>query len=139
MTKNSFVAEVTLKSDAKCKRKLTCGFKYRVRNLVSFHPTTQKFENFFSMGSFCPKYTRFELQKYRAVTFHSTDHWCKIWINPGLVVSKIGWEIGWTFIRAQDSLKNFTLMSSFYAKHIIFQQENFTEIMCRDTEGWCKV
>ena len=41
---------MTLKSDAKFKEKLTCDFKYDMRNLVSFHPTTQKSENFFSMG-----------------------------------------------------------------------------------------
>ena len=51
---------MTLKNDAKFKEKLTCGFKYDMRNLVNFHPTT---ENFTSMGSFCPKYIRFELKK----------------------------------------------------------------------------
>ena len=33
---------MTLKSDAKFEEKLTCGFKCDMRNLVSFHPTTQK-------------------------------------------------------------------------------------------------
>ena len=33
---------MTLKSDAKFKEKLTCGFKYDMKNLVNFHPTTQK-------------------------------------------------------------------------------------------------
>ena len=64
---------MTLKSDAKFKEKLTFGFKYEMRNLVNFYPTTQKSENFTSMGSFCPKYTRFELQKHRRVTFHDTE------------------------------------------------------------------
>ena len=64
---------MTLKSDAKFKEKLTGGFKHEMRNLVKFHPTTQKSENFFSMGSFCPNYTRFELQKYRRVIFHDTE------------------------------------------------------------------
>ena len=45
------------------KEKLTCGFKYDLRNLVNFHPTTQKSENFTPMGYFCPKYMRFELKK----------------------------------------------------------------------------
>ena len=62
-----------LKNDAKIKEKLTCGVKYDMRNLVNFHSTTQKSENFFLMGSFCPKYTRFELQKYRGVIVHDTD------------------------------------------------------------------
>ena len=43
---------MTLKSDAKFKEKLTCDFKYDMRNLVNFYPTTQKSENFFSMALF---------------------------------------------------------------------------------------
>ena len=61
---------MTLKNDAKFK---TCVFNYDKRNLVNFHPTTQKSENVFSMCFFCPKYTRFELQKYRGVIFHDTE------------------------------------------------------------------
>ena len=44
-------------------------------NLVNFYPTTQKSENFFSMGSFCPKDTRFDPQKYRGVIFHGNEQW----------------------------------------------------------------
>ena len=65
-----------------------------MRNLVNFHPTTQKSENFFSIGSFCPKYTRFQLQKNRGVTVHDTEQWCKTFINSDLVVSKMAWGIG---------------------------------------------
>ena len=36
---------MTLKSDAKFKEKLTCGFKYDMKNLVNSHRTTQKSEN----------------------------------------------------------------------------------------------
>ena len=53
---------MTLKKDVKFKEKLTCGFKHDMRNLVNFHPTTQKSENFTLMGSFCPKYMKFELK-----------------------------------------------------------------------------
>ena len=62
-----------LKSDAKFKEKLTCAFKCDMRDLVNFHLTTQKSENFLWMGSFYPKFTRFELQKYRGVIFHDTE------------------------------------------------------------------
>ena len=55
---------MTLKSDAEFKEKLTCGFKCDMRNLVKFHPTTQKSKYFTLMGYFCPKYMRFELKKY---------------------------------------------------------------------------
>ena len=63
----------TLMNDAKFKEKLTCGFKYDMRNLVNFHPAPQKFESFTLMGYFCPKYMRFELKKYREVIFHDTE------------------------------------------------------------------
>ena len=96
---------MTLKSDAKFKDKLTCGFKYDIRNLVNFHPTTQKAENFTSKSYFCPKCRRFELKIYRGVIFDDTEQWFKIWINPDLVVSKMAWGIGWTFIRAFKSEK----------------------------------
>ena len=64
---------MTLKSDAKFKGKLNCGFKYDMMNLENFYPTTQNSENIFFRGSFCPKYPRFELQKYRGVIFHYTE------------------------------------------------------------------
>ena len=56
-----------------------------------------------------------------------------------LVVSKMAWGIGWTFITALKSLKNCTLMDSFCPKDIMFQLENFKGIMCHDTEDWCKI
>ena len=37
-------------------------------NLVNFHSNIQKSENFFLMDSFCLKYKRFELQKYKGVS-----------------------------------------------------------------------
>ena len=43
---------MTLKSDAKFKEKLTCGLKHDMRNLVNFHPSTQKSEDFTSMDIF---------------------------------------------------------------------------------------
>ena len=63
---------MTLKSDAKFKEKLTCGFKYDMNDLVNIHPTTQKSESFTSMGYFCPKYMSFEPKKYRGVIFLET-------------------------------------------------------------------
>ena len=65
---------MTLKSDAKFNEKLTCSFKHDIRNLVNFHPTTQKSENFTSMGYFCPKYMRFELKNTEKVSFMTQDN-----------------------------------------------------------------
>ena len=107
---------MTLKSDAKFEEKLAFSFKYDMRNLVNLQPTTQKSEDFTSMGSFC-------LKKYRRSMFHGTEQWCKIWINPDLVVSKMAWGIGWIFIRTLKSFKNCTLI-----KIKIKWQNNFKKI-----------
>ena len=64
---------MALKNDAKFEEKLTLGSKNNMRNLVNFHLTTQKSENFTSIGYFRPKYMRFELKKYRGVIFHDTE------------------------------------------------------------------
>ena len=37
--------------------------------------TTQKSEKFTSMDYVCLKYMRFELKKYRGVTFHDAEQW----------------------------------------------------------------
>ena len=129
---------MTLKSDAKFKGQLTCGFKHGMMNFMNFHPTSQKSKNLSLMGYFCPKYMKFELQKYRGVIFHDTEQWYKIWIKSDLVVSKMTWGSGWTFIRALKSLKNCTIMGSFCSKHIICQLENFRR-MCHETAEWCKI
>ena len=85
------------------------------------------------------------------------------------MVSKMTWGIGWTFIRAPESLKNCTLMGSFFPKHIMFSKikgkltcslknditfalwpdpfvqslQRFrwesTEELSHDTKEWCKV
>ena len=118
--------------DAKFKENLSRGFKYDMRNLVNFHPTTQKSET--SISCFCPKYVRFELKKCRGVVFHDTKLWWKIWIKPDLAISKMAWAIGWTFIRALKSQKNCTLMDSFCPNHIMFRLEHFRGTMFHDTE-----
>ena len=130
---------MTLKGDAKLKEKMTCSFKYDLRDLVNFHPTTLKCEISFSMVSFSPKYTLLELRKYRGVIFHDIEQWYKIWINPDIVVSKMAWGIGWAFIRALKYLKNCTLTRSFCPMYIMFQPENFVGIMCCDIAGWWKI
>ena len=64
---------MTLKSDAKFKEKLTCGFKYDVTNLTNSHPTTQKSENFFSMDSGCPKCIMLQLENFIGIMCHGTE------------------------------------------------------------------
>ena len=78
---------MTLKKNAKSKEKLTCGFK--------FHPTTQKSEKFHFDGLFLSKvYKVWAKKKSEKLSFMTLKQWCKIWINAGLVVSKMAWGIG---------------------------------------------
>ena len=130
---------MTLNSDAKFKEKLICGFKYDMRNFVNFHPTIQKSKNFTLMGYFCPKYMRFELKKIQRSYLSWQWTVMQNLNNPDLAVSKMAWGIGWTFTGAPKSLKNCTLMSCFCPKHIMFQLENVSGIMCHNTEGCCKI
>ena len=58
-----------LESNAKFGEKLTCGSKNDMRNFVNFHPATQKSENFTSVGHFCPKYKRFEIENAEELSF----------------------------------------------------------------------
>ena len=62
---------MTLKNDAKKKKKLTCGFKYDMKDLVNFHLTIQKSEIFFDGQSVCTKYTRFQLEKYSYLSLNN--------------------------------------------------------------------
>ena len=39
-----------------------------------------------------------------------SEQWCKISVNLDLVLSKLAWGIGWTFIKALKNLKICTLM-----------------------------
>ena len=64
---------MTLKIDPKVKEKLAFGFKYEMRNLINFDPTTQKSEDFTSMGSFCPKHIIFYLENFRGILCHDTE------------------------------------------------------------------
>ena len=123
----------------KFKEKMTGGFKYDMRNLLIFHPTTQKSENSRSMDYFCPKYMRFELKNIQGS--HFSWYWTVMQnlSKPWSCGFKNGTRgIVWTFIRALESLKNCTLMGSFCPKHM-FQLETFRRIMCHDTQGWCKI
>ena len=64
---------MTMKNDAKFEEKLTLGFKNDMKNLVNFHPTTQKSKNFTSMDYFCPKHILFQLENFRGIMCHDTE------------------------------------------------------------------
>ena len=43
---------------------------------------------------YCAKYLMFDLKKYRGVTFHDTEEWCKIWRKTDLWFGKWHEEFG---------------------------------------------
>ena len=43
---------MTLKNDEKFEKKLTCGFENNIRNLVKFHQSTRKSQNWDFDGTF---------------------------------------------------------------------------------------
>ena len=89
-----------------------------------FSPNHAKIWKFDFDGLFLSK-----VDEVWAKTVILCDILIKNWINPDLVVSKMAWRNGWTFIRALKSLKNCTLMGSFCQKHIMFQLESFRGII----------
>ena len=98
------LSPMTLKSDAKFKKnwlvvsKITSGIWW-----IFTRPLKVRICHF--NGLFLCKVYEVWAKKDRGVIFHDTEQWCKIWINPDLMVSKMAWGIGWTFIRAPKSLK----------------------------------
>ena len=54
------------------------------------------------IGSFCWKYIKFQLKKYRGVLSHDTEKWCKIWRKTDMLLRRIWWILTW----ALKSLKN---------------------------------
>ena len=102
------------------------------------HSNIRKF-HYFTTGLFFSK--EYEIWAKKIQRSYLSWHWTVMqnWnINPDLVVLKMAWGIGWTFIRAPKALKNCTLMGSFCSKHIMFQLENFRGIVCHETENFPK-
>ena len=69
------------------------------------------------------------LKKTDELSFMTLNSMQKLNKPCDLVVSKIAWRIGWTFIRALKNLKNCTLMGSFCPQNIMFQSE-ISEELC---------
>ena len=64
---------MTLKGDAKFKRKLTCGLKSDIRNLVDFHTSSRKSEHLHFDWMLLSKAYRDLDQKIQKSMFHDTE------------------------------------------------------------------
>ena len=100
---------MTLKSDAK----LTFGFKYDMRNLVN-SPNHSKIWKF----HFNRLFLSFGLKNTEKLSLMIlTSKMQNLNTLPGLLVSKMAWGIGWTFIRALKRL-NIVLWWAFLSKDV---------------------
>ena len=75
-------------------------FQKRYKEFGKFPPNHSKFQKFHFDGLSLSKAFRFGLKKYRGFIFHGAKQWCKIFLNPNHVISKMTWGIGWNFIIA---------------------------------------
>ena len=79
------------------------------------------------IGSFCWKYKKIQLKKYRGVMSHNTNEWCKIWKITDLVFQK--WqEFGEFWSKHSKVSKIRTLIGTFCAKCITFDQKSTEEL-----------
>ena len=90
------------------------------------------------IGSFCWKYIRFQLKKYRGVMSHDTEDWCKIWIKPDLLFQK--WqEVGEFWSEHSKVSKICILIGPFRSKYITFDLKKYRWVVFCDTEKSCKI
>ena len=64
---------MTLKGVAKFKRKLTCGLKNDIRNLVNFHASSRKSENLHFYWILLFKALKYLDKRYKRVMSHGTE------------------------------------------------------------------
>ena len=85
------------------------------------------------IGSFCWKYIRFQLKKYRRVMSHDTEEWCKIWIKPDLLFPK--WqEVSEFWSEHSKVSKICILIGPFRSKYITFDLKKYRWVVFCDTE-----
>ena len=69
---------MSLKGEAKFKRKVARGLKNDIMNLVNFHASGRTSENLHFDGFLLSKAFKFYMKKYRRVMYHDTKEICKI-------------------------------------------------------------
>ena len=96
-------------------------------------------KTFILMSFFWAKYILFELKKYRGIIFHETEEWCKIWRRIDLLFQNWHKEFDKILPEHSKASKIVILMSSFWAKYILFELKKYRRIFFHDTEEWCKI
>ena len=84
------------------------------------------------IGSFCWKYIKFQLKKYRGVMSHDTEEWCKIWRKTDLLFQK--WQELVNFDPSTQVSKICTVICPFCPKYTTFDQKKYGGVIFNDTE-----
>ena len=89
------------------------------------------------IGSFCWKYIKFQLKKYRGVMSHDTEEWCKIWRKTDLLFQK--WQEFGEFWPEHSKVSQIcTLIGSYCAKYLMFDLKKYRGVTFHDTKESCK-
>ena len=90
------------------------------------------------LGTFCWKYIKFQLNKYRGVRPHDKEDWCKIWRKTNLLFQK--WQEFCEFWSDHSKIsKTCTLIGPFRAKYIQLDLKKYRGVIFYDTEESCKI
>ena len=130
---------MTLKGVAKFKRKLTCGLKNDIRNLVNFYASSWKSKNWhfdWIRLSKVYKYLDEKVQKsYVSWNWRVMQSLKKNW----LLVPKMTWGIWWILMRVVASLEICTLMCYFCQLAYKVQPKKYRRIISHGTEKRSKL
>ena len=87
-----------------------------------------KFHQIYTLiGSFCWKYIKFQLKKYREVKSHDTEEWCEIWIKTDLFQK---WqEFGEFWPKHSKVSQICTLIGSYCAKYLMFDVKKYRGVI----------
>ena len=130
---------MTLKGDAKFKRKPPCGFKNGIRNLFDFHTSSRWSKNLhFDSMLFSKAYK--DLDENIQKSYIS-------WQWRVMQTLKKNWVFGFkndmknflNFHSTTRKYKTFTLMGYFCPKYMRFELKKYRRVIFRDTEQWSNI
>ena len=128
-----------LKRNTKFGEVSTHHFKIGIRNITKFDPSTRKSKKkFILISSFWAKYILFELKKYRGIIFHETEGY-KVWRVIDFSFQNWHKEFDTIWPKHSKVSKIFILVSSFWAKYILFEQKKYRGITFHETEEGYKI
>ena len=128
---------MTLRSDEKFEKKLICGFKNDMRNLMNFNASSSNSENLrFDVLRLLIAYN---MSPKKVQNNYFSRQWKKIQTlkQNWLFIWKMTWEIWWNLTWAVKNLKICTLMGYFCRKYVMFELKRYRGVLlCKMTYGF---